>query len=141
MVEADLSAGKAPRHVLVVGVVSLLWNAMGAVDYTMTKLGNQAWLKGAPPAMLKAIAEYPAWATAAWALGVWGSLLGSVLLILRSRHALTAFMASLVGLAVNTWAQQLAHIPTVGALAAMIWGILLATLVYTWMQVRAGNLR
>ena len=141
MNETVSGTGGRPRHVLLVGVASLLWNAIGAMDYTMTKLGNQAWLKGAPPEMLKAIAAYPAWATAAWALGVWGSLLGSVLLIARSRHALTAFVASLVGLAVNTWAQQLAHIPTAGALAAMIWGVLLATLVYTWMQVRAGNLR
>ena len=83
---SQASADRAPRHILVVGVVSLLWNAMGAMDYTMTKLGSQAWLKSAPPEMLKAIAAYPTWATAAWAVGVWGSLLGSILLIARSRH-------------------------------------------------------
>ncbi len=138
---SQASADRAPRHILVVGVVSLLWNAMGAMDYTMTKLGSQAWLKSAPPEMLKAIAAYPTWATAAWAVGVWGSLLGSILLIARSRHALTAFVLSLIGLAVNTYAQKLAGIPTAGVLAAMIWGILLVLTGYTWMQVRAGNLR
>ena len=40
----------------------------------------------------------PAWADAFWALGVWGALGGSVLLLLRSRFAFHAFAVSLVGL-------------------------------------------
>ena len=43
----------------------------------------------------------PAWATAAWAVGVWVSLLGAVLLLARSRHAATAFLVSLVGAAAS----------------------------------------
>ena len=42
----------------------------------------------------------PLWADAAWALGVWGAVAGSVLLLLRSRYAFHAFVASFVGLVV-----------------------------------------
>ena len=41
----------------------------------------------------------PGWAVAAWAVGVWVSLLGAILLLLRSRHAATAFLVSLIGAA------------------------------------------
>jgi hypothetical protein len=34
---------------------------------------------------------------ALWAVGVWGSVAGSVLLLMRSRHAATAFLLSLIG--------------------------------------------
>jgi hypothetical protein len=38
---------------------------------------------------------------AAWAAGVWAAFIGSVLLLLRSRFAVVAFIASLVGMAVS----------------------------------------
>jgi hypothetical protein len=44
---------------------------------------------------------YPAWMHAAWAVGVWGSILGSVLLLVRSRWAPHAFIVSLAGLIVT----------------------------------------
>ena len=76
--------------------ISLLWNAFGCVDYTMTELRNPDYLKNFPPEMMTVIDAMPAWATAMWAIGVWSSLLGSILLLMRSRHAVAAFMVSLV---------------------------------------------
>src|SRR3546814_7159427 len=35
---------KTPWHLWVVGVLSLLWNAVGAFDYTMTKLNDADYL-------------------------------------------------------------------------------------------------
>ena len=34
-------------------------------------------------------------------MGVWGAVLGSILLLLRSRHAVAAFLISFVGMAGN----------------------------------------
>ncbi len=82
---------KIPAHYWVVAGLSLLWNAFGAVDYTLTKMRNPAYLANFPPEMMAAIDKFPAWMTIFWALGVWGSLLGSVLLLIRSRLAVTAF--------------------------------------------------
>eukprot|EP01041_Mallomonas_annulata_P028835 gene28835-50732_t len=43
----------------------------------------------------------PAWMTAFWALGVWGAVVGTLLLFARSRWSLHAFVASLGGLLVS----------------------------------------
>ena len=43
------------------------------------------------------LAGYPTWMHAVWAVGVWGSALGAVLLLLRSKWAFHAFAVSLLG--------------------------------------------
>ncbi|MFM5914263.1 MAG: hypothetical protein ACKOPR_05895 [Chakrabartia godavariana] len=86
-----------PKHIWIVGVLSLLWNSMGAMDYTMTRLK----LIPLPPAQLAYIDQFPIWASIGWAFGVWGALAGSLLLLLRSQHAVTAFALSLAGLVLN----------------------------------------
>ncbi len=88
-----------PTHLWIVGLLSLLWNAFGAADYTMTELGSLAWFEmmGLGPEELAWTQSFPAWSVAAWAVGVWGSVLGSLLLLARSRHAVTAFLLSIVG--------------------------------------------
>src|SRR3546814_2675554 len=40
---------KTPWHLWVVGVLSLLWNAVGAFDYTMTKLNDADYLSAFTP--------------------------------------------------------------------------------------------
>jgi hypothetical protein len=92
------TSARTPAHLWIVGILSALWNAFGCTDYTMTQTRNDAWLANFPPEMMDYIESFPAWAEAAWALGVWGGLAGSLLLLARSRHAVTAFAVSLVGL-------------------------------------------
>ena len=90
---------KAPMSFWIISGLSLLWNAFGCTDYTMMKMHNAAWLKmgGVSSDMVAAIDAGPLWGTAGWAFGVWGSLAGSLLLLARSRHAVTAFLVSIVG--------------------------------------------
>lgn len=106
------AATGAPVHLWIVGIVSLLWNGFGGYDYTMSQLRDRAYLEATMGPMGMSVEEsiafldsFPAWASALWAVGVWGSLLGSVLLLMRSRHAVTAFLASLIG-AVLSFAYQ-----------------------------------
>ncbi len=87
----------APWHLWVIGVVSLLWNAMGALDYTMTELRNAAYLSAMTPPQIAWLNAIPAWAVALWAIGVWGGVAGSLLLLARRRWAVAAFALSLVG--------------------------------------------
>lgn len=101
MMERALDA-KAPAHLWIVGILSLLWNAFGGYDYVMSRMHNEAYLKsmmpGSDPAAIWAFMDnMPLYASAGWGLGVWGSLLGSVLLLMRSRFAVLAFAASLIG--------------------------------------------
>ncbi len=38
-----------PRHLWVVGVIALLWNAVGAMDYVMTQTQNEAYMSSFTP--------------------------------------------------------------------------------------------
>ena len=43
----------------------------------------------------------PIYASFGWGLGVWSALGGTLLLLARSRHAVTLYLASLVGMALS----------------------------------------
>ena len=100
---ATAPVAATPMHLWVVGILSLLWNAFGAADYTMTELGSLAWFQmmGLGAEELGWTRSFPAWVVAAWAVGVWGSVAGALLLLARSRHAATAFLLALIGAAVS----------------------------------------
>ncbi len=140
---------KTPVHLWIVGVVSLLWNAVGAFDYTMTKMQNAEYLAAFTPEQQAWFASFPLWANIGWALGVWGSVLGSLLLLARSRHAVSAFAVSLVGLAISCIYQFGLHYGDLMRLfgtfpmifTAIIWVILIALFVYARKQAAAGVLR
>jgi len=76
-----------------------LWNAFGGYDYTMSHLSGPAYYArmGMTPDQVAYLEAYPSWMHGVWAIGVWGSVLGSVLLLLRSKWAFHAFGASLLG--------------------------------------------
>lgn len=93
---------KTPWHVWLIGALSLLWNAGGAFDYLMAHFAPDSYLAAATPEQRAYYEGFPVWATAFWALGVWGALAGSVLLLLRSRFAALSFGLSLIGLLANT---------------------------------------
>ena len=105
--EQPAESPAAPGHLWAVGVVSLLWNGFGAYDYIMSQTRNQDYMAAMTEPFGFSAAEavayfdsFPLWADAARAVGVWGSVLGSVLLLARRRHAGTAFIVSLGGLVV-----------------------------------------
>ncbi len=89
---------KTPVHLWVVGVLALLWNAGGAFDYIMTQTGDTGYLAQMPAERSEMLATAPLWFAVTWAMGVWGAVLGSLLLLLRSRLAAAAFAVSLLGL-------------------------------------------
>lgn len=97
------SPASTPAHLWIVGVISLLWNSFGCVDYTMSKLDPIGYMQsvGMGEAEIAYMGTFPAWLTAFWAIGVWGSLVGSILLLMRSARAVAAFALSLLGLAVS----------------------------------------
>ena len=95
-------SARAPAHWWIVGILSLLWNSFGAYDYVMSRMRNTDYFKSMmpdvdPQAMLNYIDSFPIWVSFGWGLGVWLGLAGSVLLLIRSRHAVWAFGLSLIG--------------------------------------------
>jgi uncharacterized membrane protein YeaQ/YmgE (transglycosylase-associated protein family) len=102
MAESTAQPAKTPWHLWVVGGLSLLWNLVGAFDFFMTQTKNEAYLKAFTPEQLAYFSGFPWWVVAAWALGTWGSSLGSLLLLVRRSVAVQVLGASLVGFVLTT---------------------------------------
>lgn len=115
MEDAVSTRAGTPMHLWIVGIVSLLWNCFGAYDYFMTRMRNTEYLSQMPGvdpnAMLAYIDSFPMWAQAGWGFGVWGSFLGSILLLLRSRYAVWSFGLSLLGAVLSFGYQFLGSTP------------------------------
>lgn len=144
----DERAAGRPWHLWAVGLLSLLWNSAGATDYTMTNTRNAAWLAAMTPEQMAWIDSFPFWATTAWALGVWGAVLGSILLLARSRWAVPAFAVSLAGLVGTTIYQygvggMPASLKTGGGMAftAALWAVAVLLLWYAIRMRARGVLR
>lgn len=145
---ATTAKGQAPARLWIVGILALLWNAFGCYDYLMTVTGNQAYLAKMPADQLAYMDTLPSWLTAFWALGVWGGLIGSVLLLLRSRYSVWAFALSFVGAVVGIGYQKfVAQMPasmTEGPMAMLPWAIIVVAallLWYSWNEEKKGVLR
>lgn len=87
---------KTPWHLWAVGAVALLWNAYGGYDYTMSMTQGATYMAaaGMTPDQIAYYGTMPVWMTAVWAIGVWGGVLGSLLLLLRNKLAFPVFAAS-----------------------------------------------
>ena len=127
--------------------LSLVWNAFGCVDFTMTVSRNATYLAQVPPDTIDWLDSAPTWTLVPWTLGVWGAFAGSLLLLLRSRWAVAAFTISLLGLAVNQVWQLLSNMPASMrtpanmGLSAAIWIIAMALLWYAARMQARGVLR
>lgn len=102
MTETNPSAVRTPKHLWVIGIVSLFWNAMGALDFTMTQLNSGVWLKSFTPEQVAYIKGFPGWSLAAWGIATWSSLIGSLLLLLRKGVAVPVLLVSLVAMVLTT---------------------------------------
>ncbi len=103
----------APWSFWVISAISLLWNGFGGYDYTMTRMRNADYLgaMGNATDILVWIDSFPMWVQVLWPVGVWASVLGAVSLLFRSRHAVTAFMFSLVGAIGSFIGQMMVAVP------------------------------
>lgn len=141
-------AAKTPWHIWVVGIVAVLWNGFGCFDYIMTQTQGLAWLEsmGMTEMQIDYFNAMPAWTHGAWAVGVFGGVIGGLLLLLRRRWALHAFALSFLGWVAGVvyafflsngieamgaaWPMQI----VIGAAAAFfIW--------YAWAMTKRGLLR
>ena len=78
-----------------IGALTLLWNVGGSANYVMQM--NPEMIDSYRASEQAIIASRPAWATAGFALGVFGVALGCVLLLLRKSASFYLFVVSLLG--------------------------------------------
>jgi len=93
---------KTPWHIWAVGGITLVWNSIGAFDYVMTKTENARHMSNFTSEQLDYFYSFPVWVVAAWAIAVWFSLMGSVLILLRHRYAVPVFWIAFVSMAITS---------------------------------------
>ena len=96
---------KPPRHLWAVGVIAVLFNAIGVFDFVMSMARGAEYMAsvGMTPAQIAHYQEMPAWMMAVWAIGVWGAMAGSVLILLRNKLAAPVFAVSLAAFLVSVF--------------------------------------
>lgn len=136
---------KTPWHLWLVGVLSLLWNGFGAFDFIQTTTRGDAYMRAAgfDDAMVAYYEAMPGWMYLPWTLGVWGAVIGSVMLLLRRRWAVPAFGLSLVGALISLIYGKLIDPPPPAPpeLAAMSWMPIVILLIAVLLFGYAFNMR
>ncbi|MGO4409178.1 MULTISPECIES: hypothetical protein [unclassified Brevundimonas] len=140
-----------PWHLWLVGVLSLLWSAVGGFDFVQTNTRGEAYMRenGFSDAMIAYFTAMPTWMYVPWTLGVWGAVLGSLLLLARSRWAVHVFAISLIGAVVSLIYQKAINPPpplpatmqVMGWMPYVIVVIALFLLWYAWTMAKRGVLR
>lgn len=90
---------RAPWHLWAVGVVALLIFSAGAYDHVMALSENAAYFKrqNYDVTQIAYFTDYPVLPAIFWTIGVWGSLVASILLLLRRRWAVIVAVIGLAG--------------------------------------------
>lgn len=92
---------KPPLWFWAVSAAMLLWNGVGAMAYVADATVTVDALNALPEAERALRLSRPAWATAAFAVAVFGGVVGCLLLLVRSRWASPVLVLSLLGVAVQ----------------------------------------
>ena len=95
----DENAGGVHWSFWTIGAAALLWNLMGVANFFMQT--NPDVLAAYRESERAIIEGRPAWATAGFAVAVFGGALGAVLLLLKKSAAFYLFIASLFGVIVT----------------------------------------
>ncbi len=75
--------------------MGLVWNVLGVLAYLGQAFITEDMKAAMPEDQLQLMENTPAWVTAAFAIAVWGGLLGCIALLLRKRWAKTVLLVSL----------------------------------------------
>ena len=113
---------KTPFHLWFVGILAVLWNAVGAYDYTATQYRMESFMSQFTPEQLEYFYGFPAWMDAAWAIAVWGSLLASFGLLMRKAWSASLFGIAVFGLAATSVYSGLVEVYPITGIEA-IWSV------------------
>lgn len=92
---------RPPPWYWVVAILALAWSISGCLAYlSQVNISGEA-LARLPAAQREIWAMMPPWVLAAYAVAVWGNLIGSVGLLIRRKWARPLFVLALIGVIVQ----------------------------------------
>jgi hypothetical protein len=100
---SDENQFAVPRSFWIIAGVALVWNLVGVANYLFQVTMSDEMLMQMPEEQRLLIESVPPWATAAFAVAVFGGTLGCVLLLLRKAIATPVFVVSMVGVIVQLY--------------------------------------
>ncbi len=83
----------------VICAFGIIWNAMSCMNFVMQF--NPEILNKYPDEARKLVETRPAWSTIAFAVAVFGGLVGDMLLILKRKLAFYVFIVAVLGIAIT----------------------------------------
>ncbi|TVZ59785.1 hypothetical protein NA63_2322 [Flavobacteriaceae bacterium MAR_2010_105] len=134
------SSSKPPIWYWIVSVIALIWNAMGVIQYLGQAYNTDAFREQYTAEQLELMANTPSWVTAAFALAVFGGIVGAIALLLRKKWAYHLFLISLLAVT----AQMIYNLFVIDSIAiygpgaaAMTAMIILFALLLLWFSKKA----
>jgi hypothetical protein len=85
-----------PWHLWLIGIIGGLWSLMGVISFMLTQMHVEAVMSRFPPQQRAYFESFPLWAVALWAIGVFGGVIGCLLLLLKNRLAFPVLLASVI---------------------------------------------
>lgn len=94
-----MSKVNVPVWFWIAAILGLIWNLFGVFQFQQSVVSTQESLlaMGLTEAQANVMLTHPVWMTVAFALGTFGGLIGSVLLLFRKKQATFVFALSLAG--------------------------------------------
>jgi hypothetical protein len=80
----------------VIGIIALLWNAMGVYNYLIQAFKAEAFTQSLTEAQLAFMESMPSWNTALFAIAVFSGFIGTVLLLMKKKTATPLFLISFI---------------------------------------------
>jgi hypothetical protein len=91
------STNKPSALFWVIAIIALIWNGLGVMAYLTRAFITEEMIATLPKEQqAEFLVENPAWVTAAFALAVFGGVLGAIFLLLKKKAATTLFIISAI---------------------------------------------
>ena len=90
-----------PWHLWLIGIIGGLWSSIGVISFMLTQMNVEAVMSRFPPQQREYFESFPLWADGFWAIGVFGGVIGCLLLLLKNRLAFHVLFASVIGAIVS----------------------------------------
>mgnify|MGYP000406776911 CR=1 FL=1 len=80
----------------IIGIIALIWNGMGVVNYLMQAYKSEAMMSKFNADQLALLESLPAWMTALFAIAVFAGLIGTIAFLMRKKVAVLLFLMSFI---------------------------------------------
>ncbi|MBN4084751.1 hypothetical protein JYT89_00250 [Flavobacteriaceae bacterium AH-315-B10] len=85
----------------IIGIIALIWNGMGVVNYLMQAYKTEAIMAKFDADQLALLEGLPIWMTALFAIAVFAGAIGSISFLMRKKLAVSLFLVSFLAATVQ----------------------------------------